>query len=156
MRRTDTIRDMLLLMLLGAIVVALPLALVVYDHQVWQERIPPEAKVFTLAGHAQRGWILGDVHAYEAATAWEASPPVERPVLEVSKGDLVVLKLTSSDVVHGFSLKDFGIFVNDGIQPGKPVLIRFRADRAGRFTFSCNAICGAQHERMQGTLVVRA
>jgi heme/copper-type cytochrome/quinol oxidase subunit 2 len=39
-------------------------------------------------------------------------------VLEVSKGDMVDFKLTSSDVVHGFSLKDFGVYLTDGIQPG--------------------------------------
>ena len=77
-------------------------------------------------------------------------------MIEVSKGDLVVLKLKSSDVVHGFSLKDFGVFVTDGIQPGKVTLVSFTADKVGTFTFSCNAICGDNHENMQGTLVVKA
>jgi heme/copper-type cytochrome/quinol oxidase subunit 2 len=49
----------------------------------------------------------------------------------VKKGDLVVLKITSSDVVHGFSLKDFGIFLGDGIRPGKMVLASFEADKVG-------------------------
>jgi cytochrome c oxidase subunit 2 len=81
---------------------------------------------------------------------------MEKPLIEVSKGDLVVLKLTSSDVVHGFSLKDFGVFITEGIHPGKVRLVSFRADKVGSFTFSCNAICGDNHKNMQGTLVVTA
>ena len=68
----------------------------------------------------------------------------------------VILKLKSSDVVHGFSLKDFGIFITDGIHPGKTVVVSFKADKQGTFTFSCNAICGSNHQNMQGTLIVRA
>jgi heme/copper-type cytochrome/quinol oxidase subunit 2 len=66
----------------------------------------------------------------------------------VKKGDLVVLKITSSDVVHGFSLKDFGIFLGDGIRPGKMVLASFEADKVGTFTFSCNIICGDELKNM--------
>jgi cytochrome c oxidase subunit 2 len=81
---------------------------------------------------------------------------MKRPVIEVSKGDLVVFKLKSSDVVHGFSLKDFGVFLKEGIQPGKVTQVSFKADKIGIFTFSCNAICGENHQNMKGTLVVKA
>ena len=81
---------------------------------------------------------------------------LKKPVIEVHKGDRVVLKLKSSDVIHGFSLKDAGIIITDGIHPGKVVLVSFIADKVGTFTFSCNAICGKNHENMQGTLIVRA
>jgi heme/copper-type cytochrome/quinol oxidase subunit 2 len=77
-------------------------------------------------------------------------------VIEVSKGDMVVLRLKSSDVVHGFSLKDFGVFITEGIHPGKVRLVSFKADKIGVFTFSCNAICGDNHQNMQGRLVVKA
>ena len=78
------------------------------------------------------------------------------PVIEVSQGDVVVFKLTSSDVVHGFSLKDFEVYLTDGIQPGKATYVSFTADKVGTFTFSCNAICGDMHQNMQGTLIVKA
>ncbi len=76
--------------------------------------------------------------------------------LKVNKGDMVFLKITSSDVVHGFSFKDFGILIEDGIRPGKVVLASFKADKVGAFTFTCSIICGDEHKNMQGTLVVRA
>lgn len=156
MRAVDKKLDFIFLILLILIIAGLPFAIRAYDRQIWDKSIPQGAKEFTLTGHTQRGWLLGDVHAYNAITFWRKSGPMEKPLIEVSKGDLVVLKLTSSDVVHGFSLKDFGVFITEGIQPGKVTLVSFRADKVGSFTFSCNAICGDNHKNMQGILVVSA
>ena len=148
--------DILLFFLLCVVIVGLPAAMAAYDHHLWREKIPAGAKVFTLTGNNATGWILGDVPAYDAIFFGLSKQRYRKPVIEVSKGDRVVLKLKSSDVVHGFSLKGFGVFVTDGIQPGKTVLVSFIADKAGRFTFSCNAICGPNHKNMQGVLLVRA
>jgi cytochrome c oxidase subunit 2 len=148
--------DLLLFTLLMTILVGLPIGIRAYDREVRQQKVPAGAKEFTLTGNAKLGWIEGEVHAYEAPFLQSKKGAMQRPVLEVSKGDLVVLRLRSSDVVHGFSLKDFGVFVSDGIQPGKTVIVSFRADKVGSFTFSCNAICGDNHQNMQGTLVVKA
>jgi heme/copper-type cytochrome/quinol oxidase subunit 2 len=156
MRISHKHMDVVFGLLLILIIVGLPYAIKTYDYRVWQNKIPPGAKTFTLTGNTQRGWLLGDVHAYEVADPGQAYLPAEKPVIEVHKGDRVVLKLKSSDVVHGFSLKDEGIIITDGIQPGKVVLVSFTADKVGMFTFSCNAICGDNHKNMQGTLIVRA
>jgi heme/copper-type cytochrome/quinol oxidase subunit 2 len=155
MKRIKKKLDLILLILLMTVLVGLPLGIQAYDLELKQEKVPPGAKEFTLTGNAQRGWIKGEVRAYDALSLWIEKGKVEKPVLEVSKGDLVVLRLRSSDVVHGFSLKDFGVFVSDGIQPGKTVIVSFRADKVGSFIFSCNAICGDNHQNMQGTLVVK-
>jgi heme/copper-type cytochrome/quinol oxidase subunit 2 len=149
--------DLIIAVLMGAILVGVPLGIVHYDRHVSSQKIPPGSKVFTLTGHAERGWLLGEVPAYEAVSFWQKQgQPVEKPVISVKKGDFVVLKLASSDVLHGFSLKDFGIYLTEGIQPGKVVYVSFKADRVGTFTFSCNSICGDIHQHMQGTLVVSA
>jgi len=149
--------DIFLLILLIVILVGLPVGIHYYDHRVAPENIPPAARMFTLTGHAERGWLLGEVPAYDAVAFWKMhGQPIEKPLVEVAKGDLVVFKLKSSDVVHGFSLKDFDVFLTDGIQPGKAIYISFVADKAGVFTFSCNAVCGDMHQNMQGTLIVKA
>ena len=148
--------DFIFLLLIILIIPGLPFGILAYDHQFWKKNTPSGAKEFTLTGHAQQGWLLGEVHEYDAITLWPENRLMKRPVIEVSKGDLVVLKLKSSDVIHGFSLKDFGVFVETGIKPGKVVVVSFRADKIGSFTFSCNSICGEKHENMQGTLIVRA
>ncbi len=152
----DKSLDLIFLFSLILTIVGLPFGIRAYDRQVWKKNTPSGAKEFTLTGHAQRGWLMGEVQAYDVISLWQKNGPIERPVIEVSKGDLVVLKLKSSDVVHGFSLKDFGVFVETGIKPGKVTVVSFKADKAGSFTFSCNAICGDNHQNMQGTLVVRA
>jgi len=157
MQSTNRKLDLFILFLMVLILAGLPLGIGYYDRHVSSQKIPSQARVFPLTGHAARGWLIGEVPAYDAITFWQKQgQPIERPVIEVKKGELVVFKLASSDVVHGFSLKDFGIYLKDGIQPGKVIYVSFKADRVGTFTFSCNAICGDMHQNMQGTLVVRA
>jgi heme/copper-type cytochrome/quinol oxidase subunit 2 len=147
--------DFLFLILIVLILIGLPLGIWSYDYQVWRKKVPVDARIFTLTGHTQKGWVVGELPAYNTLTTGLSKQTPQKPVIEVSRGDRVVLKLKSSDVIHGFSLKDFGIFVSDGIHPGKVVLVSFVADRTGTFQFSCNAICGDNHQNMQGTLVVK-
>ena len=78
-----------------------------------------------------------------------------KPVIKVSRGDQVVLKLRSADVTHGFNLKAYGIYIAKGIQPGKTIFVSFKADKAGIFKFMCNVFCGDIHTEMEGKLIVR-
>lgn len=157
MRSSHKKLDLFFLVFLVLILIGVPFGISYYDRYASSRKLPPAARQFTLTGHAERGWLVGEVPAYEAVSFWkQKGQPIETPVLEVAKGDLVVFKLTSSDVVHGFSLKDFGVFLTDGIAPGKATYVSFIADKVGTFTFSCNAVCGDMHQNMQGILVVKA
>jgi len=157
MNRKHKIQDTIYLFLLIMVLVGLPFAISGYDRQKRQDNTGTGSRMFTLTGHAQKGWLVGEVHAVDVIRLWKSKDkPLPAPVIRVSRGDRVVLRLKSSDVIHGFSLKDFGIFVNQGIEPGKVILVSFKADRAGVFTFSCNAICGDNHKNMKGTLIVTA
>jgi heme/copper-type cytochrome/quinol oxidase subunit 2 len=149
-------RDLFFLFALIVVLVGLPWGIQAYDNHLWRTKATAGAKLFTLTAHSELGWLPGKVHGYDAITLYSKSRSARNLTLEVKKGDLVVLKITSSDVVHGFSLKDFGIFLKDGIRPGKVALVSFKADKAGTFTFTCSIICGDEHKKMQGTLVVRA
>jgi len=149
--------DLFFLAVIVLVIGGLPFGISFYDRYAASKNIPPNAKHFTLTGHAERGWLVGDVPAYEAVSFWkQKGEPIEKPLIEVSQGDVVVFKLASSDVVHGFSLKDFEVFLTNGIEPGKATYVSFTADKVGTFTFSCNAICGDMHQNMQGTLIVKA
>lgn len=136
--------------------VGIPLAIKGYNAQLWQETIQPGTRLISLTGHIDKGWVVGDIKAYEVASLSKEDFNLGHPVIHVKKGENVVIKLASSDVIHGFSLKDLGVFVEEGIIPGKVTLVSFVADKEGTFTFTCNAICGKNHEKMQGTLIVTA
>lgn len=70
----------------------------------------------------------------------------------VTKGEPVVLEISSEDVRHGFTMPDFGIRLD--VKPGSVSRISFTPDKTGRFTFGCDVFCGAGHEEMSGTLTV--
>lgn len=146
--------DLFLLLTLIAVLAAIPVGITQYDYWSWKNKIPTEAKTIALTAHSKAGWVPGRLSGLDMLTMNDQG--VRKPlVIVVKKGDLVVFKLTSSDVIHGFSLKEFGIFIEDGVRPGKVTLAIFKADKVGRFTFSCNIICGGEHENMQGILYVK-
>lgn len=72
--------------------------------------------------------------------------------ITVKEGEKVTLRITSSDVVHGFGLPDYGI--EELVYPGKITRVTFVADKAGEFTFVCTSFCGVGHFEMRGTLKV--
>ena len=74
--------------------------------------------------------------------------------IEVNQGDVVTIKLASSDVVHGFYLDGYGI--EQSITPGISQEITFTADQPGKFHFRCSVNCGSLHPFMIGELVVNA
>ena len=148
--------DRFLLLLLVTMFVGIPVGIAGYNHYLWHRGLSKDTRIITLTGNATAGWIIGDVHAFDVLDPPGSKEGVNHPVIHVKKGERILLKLESSDVVHGFSLPGLGIFVNGGIHPGRVTMVRFIANRIGTFTFSCNAICGKQHENMKGTLVVSA
>jgi hypothetical protein len=99
MHRRNKMLDLFFLVLMVIILVGLPFGIVYYDQHVSSQKMPSKARLFTLTGHAERGWLMGEVPAYDAVTLWQKQgQPIERPVIEVKKGDVVIFKLASSDV----------------------------------------------------------
>lgn len=77
----------------------------------------------------------------------------EPEIIEVNKGDMVRLIVTSIDVPHGISIPEYGI--NERLNPGEPVTIEFIADKEGSFTSFCSVFCGSGHGGMKGKIVVK-
>jgi heme/copper-type cytochrome/quinol oxidase subunit 2 len=155
MQITAIRKDVVLFIVLILIFIGLPFGIRAYDRLLEPQEIAEGAKVFTLTGNAQKGWLVGEVRANDMISLWQEKASENKPVIEVAKDDLVVLKLRSSDVTHGFSLKAFGIYVAKGIKPGKTVYVSFKADKPGTYTFMCSVFCGDIHQHMDGTLIVQ-
>lgn len=82
------------------------------------------------------------------AKQWEFDPGV----IEVNKGDKVILHIKSVDVAHGIAIPEFG--VSQDLSPGVEETVEFTADKKGTYSFFCNVYCGSGHRSMKGTLVV--
>jgi cytochrome c oxidase subunit 2 len=76
--------------------------------------------------------------------------------ITVEQGELVELRITSEDTSHGFRVIGAGINVQVPKRGRGEVVVRFRGDRPGRYTFECSRICGAGHHFMRGSIVVQA
>jgi heme/copper-type cytochrome/quinol oxidase subunit 2 len=87
-------------------------------------------------------------HVNVSARTFEFNPSIVR----VNRGDTVLIKLQSEDVVHGLYVDGYG--VSTQAEPGRPGELRFVADRAGAFHFRCAVPCGNLHPFMIGKLVV--
>jgi cytochrome c oxidase subunit 2 len=72
--------------------------------------------------------------------------------LRVNPGDTVILRLVSTDVVHGLYIDGYDVSVE--ADPGQTATLIFTADKPGSFRFRCNVICGAMHPFMIGKLTV--
>ncbi len=98
-----------------------------------------------------------DVRIKLIERAWKYYPSVIR----VKKGQIVEVTFEPTDnglgAGHGFAISGYDeeVFLN-GAMVGAPKTVKFRADRAGKFTFYCATQCSTEklHPLMNGTLIV--
>ena len=93
--------------------------------------------------------------------------------LNVNKGDLILLRFSTSDVTHGFHLDGYPIelvarkgvtFQRNTLLEEKGHLktdwnrvstVKFTASRSGKFIYRCTETCGNLHPFMTGELIVK-
>lgn len=73
--------------------------------------------------------------------------------MEVPVGAKVHFVVTSTDVVHGFAIP--GTNVNMMAVPGEVNTISHTFNEPGEYLILCNEYCGAAHEMMMTTIIVR-
>jgi heme/copper-type cytochrome/quinol oxidase subunit 2 len=93
--------------------------------------------------------IEANSHTFRVEASQYAYSPAE---LHVNPGDIVIIELISTDVVHGLYVDGYGVSVE--ADPGMTTSLTFVADRPGSFRFRCNVTCGALHPFMIGRMTV--
>ena len=131
------------------VILIVPLLLLWLPKYYYSDQYPAGAKVFTLTGIASQGrWTLEEVNSYNS---WFLS--YSKAEIRVNEGDLVILRLQSADVTHGFYAPTLGIGPMY-IEPGHITTVTFRATAKGIHPYYCVAICGDCHYFMRGEIVV--
>ena len=72
--------------------------------------------------------------------------------ITLKKGEPVILRLTSTDRVHGFMSKPLKI--DTDIPPDKTTDVAVTPDTAGDFTVICDHYCGTGHGNMKMKVTV--
>lgn len=72
--------------------------------------------------------------------------------ITVQKGQTVKLVVTSTDVEHGFAVKELKI--KERVEAKESKVITFKPEEAGRYRFYCSVFCGDGHDDMTGELIV--
>ena len=122
---------------------------------LWVSRLSHgwNAQVITLTGRALEGaWTVEPVSGYNYF--WKKFQPVDEIV--VQKGRPVVLRVTSSDVVHSFAIPSLPAFRRPAdIKPGEYHEFRFTPEEEDELVFLCWQVCSPQHGKMKGRIVVQ-
>jgi cytochrome c oxidase subunit II len=104
---------------------------------------------------SQKGEIT--VHVTERQFAFEFSwdrngKTIVAPELYMAKGQPVVFKITSLDVIHSFFVPEFSEKI-DAV-PGIDTTLRVTPTRLGTYPAECTELCGAGHSLMRATVHV--
>jgi len=131
-----------------ATLLGLPVAVWGYQHH----RVAREAagaQVVELYASAQTG-----VWTEEPLLAWDSffRRPQKRAV-RIKAGVPVLLRLTSVDVHHSFSIPQLRVPPQD-VTPGRWTEIRLEPQEPGSYTILCYTVCGAKHAFMDAELQV--
>ena len=111
------------------------------------------AAILVAVGGVIAGGVIGAAQGPRVIAVSVKKFEFSMPEITVSKGETVIIELTSADRVHGFSVPAFGI--RGDIVPGAVTRIVITADRSGAFDFLCDVFCGDEHDLMGGKLIVR-
>jgi cytochrome c oxidase subunit II len=76
--------------------------------------------------------------------------------IKATVGEELEIVLRSDDTAHGFRVAGSDVSVEIPKRGRGDVVVRYKASRAGRFTYECHRMCGAGHHFMRGEIVVEA
>ncbi len=71
----------------------------------------------------------------------------------LKKGEAVTLELEALDFAHGFNVPDLGIRAD--LVEGQVTRVQLTPEKSGVYEFHCDNFCGADHEQMDGKIIVQ-
>jgi Cytochrome C oxidase subunit II, periplasmic domain len=136
------------LLLTVVTLVGIPFAVLGYQHH----RVAREAagaQVVELYASAQSG-----VWSERPLRAWDSffRHPRKQPI-RIRAGRPTLLRLTSVDVHHSFSIPQLRVPAQD-VTPGRWTEIRLEPQDPGSYTVLCYTVCGGKHSTMDAELLV--
>ena len=75
--------------------------------------------------------------------------------ITVSPGTTIEFNIRSADTNHGFRIRKAGINIVVPKRGGGVAKVVFHATKKGRYDFECSKPCGAGHNTMRGTIIVK-
>jgi heme/copper-type cytochrome/quinol oxidase subunit 2 len=148
MKKKDLLGEAAATALTVVMLAAVPVGLLAYHRHV----VATEAhgrRVVNLYASAKAGfWLEDPVEGWNYFLAH----PKPRPI-RVRAGEPVLLRITSVDVHHGFSIPQLHIMTRD-VTPGRWTEVEVQADDPGTYTMLCYTVCGNRHVYMEGELDV--
>ncbi len=92
------------------------------------------------------------VVVYVVARQFQFSPGTGDTPIRVPADTRVTFRVTSADVVHGFSIVETN--VNTMVIPGQVSEVSAEFDEPGTYGLICHEYCGAAHHEMGGSIEV--
>ena len=150
--RGETFRQAAWVLIPGVIVMLLDFSIDNASGRAWDEaKIESPAPALNVQVTAERfAWIFtypGHTGAFDGKGTYWSMGKLYVPVNQV-----VRLNMRSMDVIHSFAVPN--LRMRQDIVPGRTITAWFEATRPGNYGIQCTELCGFDHYKMQGTLVV--
>jgi heme/copper-type cytochrome/quinol oxidase subunit 2 len=134
-----------------ALLIGLPLLLMYWRNDGALHRYPPGTKIINLTARARGGiWTQEDI---VGLNYWWKTP-TRATEIPLTKGDHVVVRLHSVDVLHSFAIPVLHLGPVD-VPAGHTVEVKFNAERPGPLTFLCWQVCSPDHPGLHGRFLVK-
>lgn len=133
------------------VLVGLPLLLHYWRHEALARRYPTGTKIINLTAIARGGlWTQEEI----AGVNYWWKKPTRASEIALNKGDHVVVRLHSVDVLHSFAIPLLRLGPVD-VPAGHTVEMKFDAGRGGVLTFLCWQVCSPDHPGLRGRFLVK-
>ncbi len=148
MNKREKIAEAAALVLTLALLLGVAFAVPVYQHHR-VARAAAGAQVVALYASAERG-----IWTEEPLRAWNSSfRHVQKKPIRIKAGQPILLRLTSVDVHHSFSIPELRVLPHD-VSPGHWTEIRLEPQERGSYTILCYTVCGTKHTSMDAELQI--